>query len=64
MYRTSLKKLMYKPKEGTLRAKWLEKLKLEKELKAPTQFAKINIGKCYRTVAKRYFLKNYPMTIT
>jgi hypothetical protein len=32
MYRTSLKKLMYRPRTGTLRAKWLEELELKKEL--------------------------------
>jgi hypothetical protein len=33
MHRTLLKKLMYKPKRGILRVKWLKKLKSEKELK-------------------------------
>jgi hypothetical protein len=33
MYRTLLRKLIYRPKAGILRAKWLEKLKLEKEFK-------------------------------
>jgi hypothetical protein len=32
MYRTLLRKLMYRPRMGTLRAKWLEELKLKKEL--------------------------------
>jgi hypothetical protein len=31
MYRTLLRKLIYKPKTGTLRVKWLEELELEKE---------------------------------
>jgi hypothetical protein len=35
-----LRKLIYRPKVGTLRAKWLKELKLEKELKVTTQFAK------------------------
>jgi hypothetical protein len=34
MHRTLLKKLIYRPKTGILRVKWLEELKLEKELKA------------------------------
>ena len=41
-----LKKLIYRPKIGTLRAKWLEKLELKEELKVTTRFAKRNIEKC------------------
>jgi hypothetical protein len=33
MHRTLLRKLIYRPRAGILRVKWLEKLKLEKELK-------------------------------
>jgi hypothetical protein len=40
------KKLIYRPKIGILRAKWLKKLKLEKELRVTIKFAKRNIGKC------------------
>jgi hypothetical protein len=29
-----LRKLIYRPKAGTLRAKWLEELKLKKNLKS------------------------------
>jgi hypothetical protein len=47
MHRTLLKKLMYKSKVGILRAKWLKKLKLEKELKVTIRFTKRNIGKYY-----------------
>jgi hypothetical protein len=32
MHKTSLKKLIYRPKAGTPRAKWLKELKSEKEL--------------------------------
>jgi hypothetical protein len=39
------KKLIYRPRTGTLRAKWLEKLELEKEFKVTTRFAKRNIKK-------------------
>jgi hypothetical protein len=46
-YRTMLKKLIYRPKAGTLRAKWLEELKLKKELRVTTRFTKRNIEKCY-----------------
>jgi hypothetical protein len=47
MYRTLLKKLIYKPRAGTLRAKWLEKLELKKELKVSIRFTEKNIEKCY-----------------
>jgi hypothetical protein len=40
-----LRKLIYRPKIGTLRAKWLEELELKKKLKITTRFAKKNIGK-------------------
>jgi hypothetical protein len=33
MHRPLLKKLIYKPKAGIPRAKWLEELKLEKKLR-------------------------------
>jgi hypothetical protein len=42
-----LKKLIYRPKAGTLRAKWLEELKLEKEFKVTIRFAERDIEKCY-----------------
>jgi hypothetical protein len=42
-----LRKLIYRPKAGILRAKWLEKLELEKELKVTTRFAERDIEKCY-----------------
>jgi hypothetical protein len=41
-----LKKLIYKPKTGTLRAKWLKELKSEEEFRVTIKFAKRNIGKC------------------
>jgi hypothetical protein len=41
-----LRKLIYRLKAGILRAKWLEKLKLEKELGVTTRFTERNIGKC------------------
>ena len=55
---------MYRPKVGTLRAKWLEELKLEKELRTVTRFAERNIGKYYKIVAEWYFIKDYPISIT
>jgi hypothetical protein len=42
-----LRKLMYRPKAGTLRVKWLEELKLEKELRVIIRFTKRDIGKYY-----------------
>jgi hypothetical protein len=41
-----LKKLIYRPKIGTLRAKWLEELELEEKLKVTIRFTERNIGKC------------------
>jgi hypothetical protein len=42
-----LRKLIYRPKTGTLRVKWLEELKLEKELRVTIKFTERDIGKCY-----------------
>jgi hypothetical protein len=41
-----LRKLIYRPKTGILRAKWLEELELKKELKVTIKFAERNIEKC------------------
>jgi hypothetical protein len=41
-----LKKLIYRLKTGTLRAKWLKELELEKKLKVTIRFTEKNIGKC------------------
>ena len=51
-YRTLLKKLIYRPKVGILRAKQLKELKLEKKFKAVTKFTEKNIGKYYKIAAK------------
>ena len=51
-YKTILKKLIYRPKTGTLRAKQLEELKLEKELGVTIRFAKRNIKKYQEIAAK------------
>ena len=50
-YKTLLKKLIYRPKVGILKAKQLKKLKLKEKLKAVTKFAERNIGKYYKIVA-------------
>ena len=42
---------MYRPKANTLRAKWLKKLKLKKELKVVIRFTERNIGKYYKIIA-------------
>ena len=52
MHQTSLRKLMYRLRAGTPRAKQLEKLKQEKDLKTATKFTEINIEKCHKTVVK------------
>ena len=51
-HRTLLRKLIYRPKIGILKAKQLKKLKLKEKLEIVTRFVKKNIGKCYKTVAK------------
>ena len=43
---------MYRPKAGILKAKQLKKLKLKKEFKVITRFAKKYIGKCYKIIAR------------
>jgi hypothetical protein len=40
-----LKKLMYRPRTGILRAKWLKELELKKEFKVTIRFAERNIKK-------------------
>ena len=55
---------MYKPRAGILKAKQLKKLKLEKKLKAVIRFVEKNIGKCYKTAARQYFIKDYFISIT
>jgi hypothetical protein len=37
------RKLIYRPKTGTLRAKWLKELKLKEELKVIIRFTEKNI---------------------
>ena len=64
MHQTSLKKLIYRPRVGIPRAKWLEEFKQEENLKAVTRFIKRNIKKYYKTAVGQYFLKNHPITLT
>ena len=52
MYQTLLKKLTYRPRAGTPKAKQLEKFKQEEDLKAATKFIKRNIKKCHKTAVK------------
>jgi hypothetical protein len=47
MYKTLLRKLMYRPKTGILRVKWLEELKLKKELGVTIRFTERDIKKYY-----------------
>jgi hypothetical protein len=42
-----LRKLIYRPRAGILRAKWLEELESKEELKVTTRFAERDIRKCY-----------------
>ena len=62
-YRILLKKLMYRPRAGILKAKQLKELKLEKKFKTVTRFTERNIGKCYKIVARQYFIKNHFINI-
>ena len=55
---------MHRPKTGILKAKQLKELKLKKEFKIVTKFIKRNIGKCYKIIAGKYFIKDYLITIT
>jgi hypothetical protein len=41
-----LRKLIYRPRVGILKAKWLKELELEEELRVIIKFAERNIGKC------------------
>ena len=52
MYRTLLRKLIYKFRAGTLRAKWLKEFKQKEDFKTATKFTKRNIGKCHKTAVK------------
>ena len=52
MHRTLLKKLIYRPRAGTLKAKQLEEFKQEEDFKTATKFIKRNIGKCHKIVVK------------
>ena len=52
MHKTLPKKLIYRLKINTPKAKQLEELKQEEDFKATTRFIKRNIKKCYKTVAK------------
>ena len=51
-YRTLLKKLIYRPRVGILKAKWLKELKLKEELKAVIRFVERNIRKYYKIAAR------------
>ena len=52
MHQTLPKKLIYRPRVGTPRAKWLEEFKQEKDFKAATRFMEKNIRKCHKTVVE------------
>ena len=52
MHQTLLKKLVYRPRAGTPRAKQLKEFKQKEDLKTATKFAEKNIGKCHKTAVK------------
>ena len=64
MHWTLLKKLIYRPRTGTPKVKWLEEFKQEEDLKVTTRFTERNIEKCHKTAVKRYFLKDHSITLT
>ena len=49
MHQTLLRKLIYKPKAGTSKAKQLKNLNKKKILKQQPGLQKKNIGKCHKT---------------
>ena len=52
---------MYRLRASTPKAKQLEELKQEEDLKVTTKFTEQNIEKCHKTAVKQYFLKDYPI---
>ena len=52
MHWTLLRKLIYKPRAGIPKAKWLEEFKQEEDFKTATRFTEKNIGKCHKTAVK------------
>ena len=64
MHQTLLRKLIYRPRAGIFRAKWLEELEQEENFRAATRFTEKNIGKCYKMAVRQYFLKDYPINLT
>ena len=52
MHQTLLKKLIYRPRAGTPRAKQLEEFKQEEDFKTATKFTERNIGKYHKTAVK------------
>ena len=52
MHRTLLRKLIYRPRAGTPKAKQLEEFKQKEDFKTATKFTEKNIGKCYKTAVK------------
>ena len=55
---------MYRLRVGILKAKQLKKFKLKKELRVVTKFVERNIGKYYKIVIEKYFIKDHPINIT
>ena len=56
--KTLIQKVTNKPKAGTLRVKWLNKLEEEENLGVLTRFAERYTKGCNNAVIKRYFLIN------
>jgi len=55
--RVILRKIINRPRVGTLRVKWLEELEQEEGFKAITRFVECNINIYYKTATKKFFIK-------
>jgi hypothetical protein len=55
---------MNRPRAGTPRAKWLNKLEDEEDLGIPTRFEKRHIKGYHDVVIIRYFFTDEPYTLT
>ena len=50
MHRTLLKKLIYRPRAGIPKVKWLKEFKQEEDFKTVTKFPERNIKKYHKIV--------------
>ena len=55
--KVTLRKVISRPRIGTLRVKWLKKLEQEEGLRATTRFVECNINIYYKTATRQFFIK-------